>query len=234
MGYDRHPRQPNHHEQQQGASSTHPKASSRLDGSMEDMASVPASTMNYPLRQIGQEKRDRQRQLQNSNAPTLAPFRWAWNGNKQGATNSDTPYDPTVTFEGAYPTEYWCDNYLPFAKTDEIYVVGETEVSFDVEASFDKATDLESNVRALEWSVLDSVVTHIGLDVCKFDLQREKQGSRGLLMGNRDDFMAMVQPSAEEHLHRRTQILTYPTVIYRLSSMPPDQIGAPGRVGSML
>jgi hypothetical protein len=105
--------------------------------------------------------------------------------------------------DGLYPIEFSCSSLVQ----EDWLPLSETVVWFDLEASFKKDADVESNVRALEWSLLANVAETIGITKdCALQVQHEE--SRRAL--------------TQTHLQ-------YPTAIFTLSSDPDDVYGATGK-----
>lgn len=106
-----------------------------------------------------------------------------------------------------YPIKYSCS-----AQVQEGRQLSETVVWFDLEASFTKDTDVEANVRALEWSLLTNLAETIGLkDDCALQIQHENL--RRSLSGNPRRALKQIY-------------LNPPTTIVTLSSDPYDATSA--------
>jgi hypothetical protein len=135
-------------------------------------------------------------------------------------TNSDnaTEYEEyqygstLITYDenNFYPIEFSCSDGV-----QEDWLLSETVVWFDLEASFKKGADVESNVRALEWSLLNNVAETIGLkNDCALQVQHEEL-RRSLSTNPR---RALTQT-----------YLQYPTAILTLSSDPKDEYSTTGK-----
>ena len=132
-------------------------------------------------------------------------------------TDDDFPaYDPRMRFdpEGKYPVEYTCDT-LPNPNGN--WRFSETLIDFDFEIALAIGEDVRDNIRAFEWSVLDAVVTDMGLDRCTLGKQRINVGRRELSADDNEDEHSALR-------HRRMKSLSSPTIINRVASTPQDQL----------
>jgi hypothetical protein len=113
----------------------------------------------------------------------------------------------TLDKENVYPIEFSCSDVV-----QEDWLLSETVVWFDLEFSFEKDADVMSNVRALEWSLLNILAETIGLkNDCDLKLQHEDL--RRSLSSNPRRALAQTY-------------LDYPTAIITLSSDPDDAYSA--------
>lgn len=130
-------------------------------------------------------------------------------------TNSDTngteyeeyQYGSTLITrdkDGVFPIEFSCSNLVQ----EDWLPLSDAVVSFDLEASFIKDTDVMSNVRALEWSLLNILAETIGLkNDCDLKVQHE-------------DLRRSLSSNPRRALTQT--YLDYPTAIISLSSDPDD------------
>ena len=151
-----------------------------------------------------------------------------WKGTfRVSNTSDDFPaYDPWVKFDGKYPVEYSC-NKLPNPNGN--WRFAQTFINFDFEIAMTIGEDVQANIRAFEWSVLEALVTDMGIDRCTLDKQRISVGGGGGLGGNnggRRDLLEFEIDDTEPATnlrHRRMKRLSAPTIINRVSSTPQDQ-----------
>ena len=129
-----------------------------------------------------------------------------WNGTMMGSTNANS-FQPAVIFDknNLYPIEYFCPNIVA-----QDFNLSDATIWFDFEASIEINASIEENSRALEWSILKSLVDVLGLDQCNL---------AALNLSNRKTMKA--------RLRRRLQTKA-PTIV-KLSSLPRDDIGKTGK-----